>query len=191
MKRSIVYAAILLISGISTAYAADKALSSQGKKFVGQAAEGGMAEVQLGKLAEKKAQSKDVKEFGARMAVDHAKASDELKALAQQKNEKLPSKLDSKDKALMDKLSKATGADFDKEYMTAMVKDHAKDVTEFQNAAGKLKDPDLKAWVDKTLPVLREHLQQAKDVGQKAGIDVNQAMHEGQQEARTEAQNQG
>ena len=72
-----------------------------------------------------------------------------------------------KAQATKDKLAKLSGADFDREYMDMMVKDHVKDVKEFEDASTKAKDADVKAWAAKTLPTLREHLQMARDVNSK------------------------
>lgn len=163
--------------------AAQPGLSGGDKKFFNEAAGGGVMEVQLGQIAQQKAQSQEVKDFGTRMVNDHGEANEELKQLARQKNQKLPGRLESKQMKLVDKLSKLSGADFDKEYMEVMVKDHARDVSDFRNVGTKAKDPDLNAWAGKTLAVLEDHLKQARNVAQKLGVDVNKAEQEGTQEA--------
>jgi putative membrane protein len=134
------------------------------EKFMKDAAVGGMTEVKLGQLAEQKASSDAVKQFGKRMATDHGKANDELKQLASQKGVALPMDLDRGHQGLYDKLAKLNGADFDRAYMKEMVKDHDKDVKAFRKEADSGKDPDLKSWASKTLPTLQEHQQQAKQV---------------------------
>lgn len=128
-------------------------------KFVVDAANGGMTEVELGKVATLKATNAKVKEFAGMMVMDHSKANDELMALAKTKNITLPDSVNSESKDVMKKLSEKTGADFDKAYVSEMVEDHKKDVSMFENASKNVKDPDLKAFVDKTLPVLRAHLE--------------------------------
>jgi putative membrane protein len=127
-------------------------------KFAVDAANGGMAEVELGKLAQQKATDSRVKDFGAMMVSDHSKANDELKALAQTKNITLPDSVSNEEKKNMTDLTKKTGHDFDKAYVKGMVDDHKKDVKEFEDATKNLKDPDLKAFATKTLPVLKSHL---------------------------------
>jgi len=139
------------------------------KMFVTKAAEGGLAEVQLGQLAADHASSEDVKKFGQRMVSDHGKANDELKTLAQQKNITLPTELGAKDKALHDRLEKLSGAAFDRAYMQHMLTDHRKDVNEFKHESTIGKDPDVKAWASKTLPTLEEHLKQAEDTTKAVG----------------------
>src|SRR5438105_2218666 len=102
------------------------------QQFVMEAARGGMAEVELGQLASQKAQSDQVKQFAQRMVQDHGKANDELKSLAQQKNITVPTGLDAKHKATHDRLSKLSGAQFDRAYMQDMLQDHRKDVNDFR-----------------------------------------------------------
>jgi len=137
--------------------------------FVRKAAQGGMAEVQLGQLAADKAASDEVKKFGQRMVTDHGKANDELKSLAQQKNITLPADVDAKDKALHDRLAKMSGAAFDRAYMQHMLADHRTDVNEFKKESTSGKDPDVKAWAGKTLPTLEEHLRLAQDANKAVG----------------------
>ena len=148
---------------------ASKAAGTGDQVFAREAAVGGMAEVELGNLASQKASNADVKQFGARMASDHAKANDELKQWASSKNVTLPTELDAKHKATADRLSKLSGDAFDKAYMHDMVRDHEEDVAAFKRASTSGKDPDLKAWAAKTLPTLEDHLKNAQDVAAKVG----------------------
>src|SRR5947199_6279406 len=101
------------------------------KTFVKKAAEGGLAEVELVQLATQKASSDDVKKFGQRMVDDHGKANDQLKQIASSKGVDLPSEPSPKNKATKDRLSKLSGQQFDKAYMTDMLQDHKKDVAAF------------------------------------------------------------
>lgn len=136
-------------------------------KFAMEAAQGGMAEVQLGKLATEKASSSDVKQFGQRMVDDHSKANDELKSIASQKGMTLPSDMGAKNQAEYDRLSKLSGAAFDKAYMRHMTTDHKKDVAEFQKESNSGKDSEIKSFAAKTLPTLQEHLKMAQDINGK------------------------
>jgi putative membrane protein len=129
-----------------------------------KAAQGNMAEVNGGTMASTKGTSPDVKNFGNRMVNDHGKALDELKQLAQTKGIALPADVNDEQKAEADKLSKLSGKDFDKEYTDAMVKDHEKDVAEFDKASKSAQDPDLKAWAAKVLPIIQDHLKMAKEM---------------------------
>jgi len=141
---------------------ANRTISTSDNSFITKAAQGGMAEVELGRLAVERAESPQVKSFGQRMVTDHTKVNDELKALCTSKGITLPNTLDSKDEATKNRLSKLNGAAFDKAYMEDMVSDHKKDVSEFQHEADHGTDPDVKSFAGKTLPVLQQHLQLAE-----------------------------
>jgi len=132
------------------------------KAFVEKAAVGGLAEVNMGKMALEKGSSDQVKQFGARMVEDHSKANDELKQIASSKGITLPTDLDAKHKAKMDKMQKLSGAQFDRAYMDDMVADHKQDVAEFKKEASSGKDSDVKAFAAKTLPTLEDHLKMAQ-----------------------------
>jgi putative membrane protein len=153
----------------STATPKAGSLSAADSKFIHEAAAGGMAEVELGRLAADKASSPDVKQFGQRMIDDHGKANDELKSLASQKGVTLPPSPDAAQKATQARLTKLSGDAFDRAYMQDMVKDHDKDVAAFKRASTMAADADLKAWAAKTLPTLEEHQKQAKSINAKLG----------------------
>ena len=148
---------------------ADSKSSTGDSAWVMKVAKGGMAEVELGKLATEKAASDEVKKFGQRMVDDHSKANDDLKTLAQNKKITLPADMDPKEKALRDRLSKLSGAAFDRAYMQAMLADHRQDVPEFRKEANTGKDPDVKAFAAKTLPTLEEHLKMAQQTTTAVG----------------------
>jgi putative membrane protein len=139
---------------------------------VTKAAQGGAAEVKLGQLAADKASNQKVKDFGKRMATDHGKAGTELNTIAQKKSLQAPSDLTSEDQALYQRLNGLSGQAFDKAYMSEMVKDHQKDIAEFQREADSGKDSDVKSFASKTLPTLREHLQMAKDAAAAVGASA-------------------
>ncbi len=151
----------------STAGASSKSanakLSHADRKFIEEAAKGGMAEVELGKVVEQRAASQDVKQFAQKMVTDHSKANEELRQLAQEKGVTMPADTKATEKHEANKLAKLEGEKLDREYMKHMVKDHQKDVKEFQKEAQKAKDPDVKAFAQKTLPTLQDHLQMAQN----------------------------
>ena len=138
-------------------------------KFATDAAQGGMAEVELGRLATQRAGDASVREFGARMVADHTRANTELKSVAANKGIQLPGDMTSDQKSEVDKLSKMSGAEFDKEYMSTMVKDHQDDVKEFQTQSQSGNDADIKAFAAKVLPTLQQHLSMAQQTAQKVG----------------------
>ncbi len=133
------------------------------RKFAHDAAIGGMTEVELGRVAVQNAKSDKVKQFGQRMIDDHSKAGDELKSVAAKNNIMLPTELDAKHKAMVEKFRKMNGAAFDKAYMANMVKDHEEDVADFQKEANSGSNTDLKDFAGKTLPTLQDHLRMAKE----------------------------
>ncbi|MDQ3712135.1 MAG: DUF4142 domain-containing protein [Acidobacteriota bacterium] len=145
----------------------DQVVTGGDLAFMNDAAPGGMAEVELGKMAAKQASSNDVKQFGQKMVEDHSKANDELKQLAAQKKVMLPPGVMPAHKQLMEKLSKLSGADFDKEYVKAMVEAHEKDVAAFENVSKTAADADVKAFATKTLPTLKMHLEMIKAMADK------------------------
>ncbi len=142
----------------------DQVVTGGDLAFMNEAAPGGMAEVELGRLAAKLGASNDVKKFGQQMVIDHSKANQELMQLAQGKRVTLPQELLPKHKETMERLSKLKGAEFDRAYIMAMVEDHEKDVTAFNAAATGGTDADVKAFAAKTLPTLRMHLQMIREI---------------------------
>jgi putative membrane protein len=151
-------------TGAMTGKASSASLSSSDRKFLVKAAEGGMAEVELGQLASQRASDPQVKQFAQRMVTDHTKANDQLKQIASSKNVQLPTDLPASAKRERDKLSKLSGAQFDREYMSHMTSDHKKDTSEFRYAAKSAKDSDVKQFASATLPTLEEHLQMAQSI---------------------------
>jgi putative membrane protein len=150
-------------------------LSAHDYKFVVDAAKGGMAEVSLGQVAAQKASDPSVKDFAQKMVQDHQKANEELTKLAAQKGATIPADTASAEKGTMDHLNNLSGADFDKAYMDHMVKDHKKDVKEFEKEAKNAKDPDVQAWASKTLPTLQEHLRMAESIDTTAKAEKRQS----------------
>jgi putative membrane protein len=136
-------------------------------EFAVKAANGGMMEVELARLASTKATSQDVKTFAQKMMDDHMKANDELQSLATQKNITLPAALSDESKNNVERLSKLSGAEFDREYMEFMVDDHEEDVEMFRKAANDSKDAEIKSFASKTLPTLESHLEMAKQTRDK------------------------
>lgn len=129
-----------------------------------QLAQANLNEIEGGKAAASKAQSPDVKQFAQKMVDDHTQMLADLKTLARQKGVALPESASIKDMAQMKLMERSSGAEFDKKYMDAMVKDHQKDAKEAQDLAGKAKDPDFKAAVQKASTKINEHLQLAQRI---------------------------
>lgn len=162
---------------------AAKALSDA--EFMRMATQANMAEVQLGKIAVQRAENPEVKQFAQRMVDDHTKANDELAQLAAKRDVKMPDDMSPKHKPVMSRLSNLSGADFDRAYMREMVTEHDHDVARFQRQATATKDADLKAWIEKTLPVLRRHEQMAQNTARIVGAGTVQGSAAGAGESRS------
>jgi putative membrane protein len=138
-------------------------MSSADKDFAVKAAQGGMAEVELGNLAQQKGASSKVKDYGKRLVDDHTKANNDLRDVAAREGISLPSDIDSSQRRTVDKLSKLSGAQFDREFLKQAVNDHKEDIDEFQKEAEKGTNPAVKEFASKYLPVLQDHLNMAED----------------------------
>ena len=193
MRRLSVGFAVIALSAAMTGGAIDgqeartPAGATDSAAFVKDMVVAGMAEVQLGKLAAERAANADVKAFGQRMVKDHAKANDELKKSASRLHVEMPTQLDPKHQDLVSKLSKLQGAEFDREYMNAMVQGHEEVLGKLRARAGtrtasntppKGAEPvgtagsgadeqALTQWAAKTRPAVEKHLERAKALQQK------------------------
>jgi putative membrane protein len=139
-------------------------VASSDKTFVTKASQGGMTEVEAGKLAQEKASSQDVKDFGAMMVKDHTQNDDDLMALAKTKGLTPSTDLDLMHKAMIDKLNMSSGADFDKAYIKNQVAGH-KSMLKLMQKEESSTDPDLKAFATKTADTVQMHLSKAEDLG--------------------------
>jgi putative membrane protein len=133
-------------------------VSMADKDFILAAAQGGMTEVKLGELASRNGMRDDVKAFGQRMVKDHSAINDDLKALATQKDVTLPDSLDAKHQGMVDKMAALTGSEFDDAYIAGMIKDHKMDAKEFKAESAATQDADIKSFLDKSIPIVDEHL---------------------------------
>jgi len=133
-------------------------VSTGDKDFILAAAQGGMTEVKLGELAARNGSRDDVKEFGRMMVKDHTIINDDLKALAAQKGVTLTETVDAKHQEKLDKMAALTGAGFDDAYIDAMIKGHKKVAREFKAESAATQDSEIKGFLDKSIPVVEEHL---------------------------------
>lgn len=149
-------------SGNPTTAAVPVSVSNDDAKFVVDAAAGGMEEVLLGRLAQQKAWSPDVKAFGVLMERDHSRGGDRLKIIAKEKNIILSDTLSPDRQKMADNLQTKNGKDFDKAYISMMTEDHQKDIKEFEKEAKNGTDADIRAFADSTLHMLHKHLDSAE-----------------------------
>jgi putative membrane protein len=172
MKRtSLIAAALLVALPFAAAQAQTKTSNMPQQKgesgdatFVQKAGEGGMAEVELSKIAESKAQSADVKKFAAQMVKDHTANNKELSTIAAKENIEVPKSLDADHAALRDKLKSTKGADFDREYVEAMRSDHQKMADLLKSSESTVSTDDLRSFIKKTEPVVEHHLSMAQNL---------------------------
>ena len=137
------------------------------RKFIEEAAGSGMFEVQVGQLAASKATDANVKSFASMLVDHHTAANNELIKIANAKAVELPAAPPRALRKDIEKLGKKNGADFDRDFVREVgIKAHEKDIKMFEKASKDVKDAELKAFVDKTLPVLREHLAAAQKLPQ-------------------------
>ncbi|WP_448206799.1 DUF4142 domain-containing protein [Azospirillum sp. sgz302134] len=164
MRRSLMLASALAVLAAASPGLAQQrsALDKADRNFLEKAAGSGLAEVELGRMAQDKAQNDQVKQFGQRMVDDHSRANDQLMQMAGGKSLTLPGEPDSKHRKKAQELQKLSGARFDRAYMQDMVQDHRQDVAQFEKAAKQAKDPDVRQFAEQTLPVLRQHYDLAK-----------------------------
>ena len=139
------------------------------RRFMMEAAQGGMAEVQLAQLAQQKGSSDAVKQYAKMLEQDHTKANDELKQVAQQKSVDLPTDVGPKHHAMMQKFQGLSGEQFDRAYVKMMVLDHKKDIKDFQRQADRGMDSDVKGFASKTLPTLQGHLKEVEQLASNKG----------------------
>jgi putative membrane protein len=144
------------------------------QSFVSEAMQGNMAEVQLAQLAQQKSQSNDVKQYAQKMAADHAQMNQKwFEPEAKHLGVAEPKGPDKKDKKLMEKLQGLSGDEFDKEYITAMLKDHQDDLKKFKEEADVAQDPTLKQLATQGATVISQHLQLTEQVAKSHNVPVN------------------
>ena len=160
-KRSFLQLGIAaaLMCSIGIASAQDKA----SQKFIKEAAEGNLAEVQMGQMAQQNGQSADVKSFGQMLAQDHGQANQQLSSVAGNMGVQMPTEPNRKQKADYAKMAKMSGAKFDKAFAQHMVADHKKDIRDFEKQSKK--NDAAGQFAQQTLPVLRKHLETAQSLG--------------------------
>lgn len=165
LSLNMAVAAVCVFSQMSASAAEENRgqLDAKDYKFAVNAAKANSDEITLAQLAQQKASSTAVQQFAQRMVQDHTKANQQLTQIISQKGATLPATPTTSEERESDRLGKLSGPDFDKAYMAHAVREHKKDVKEFQKAANDATDPDLKAFAANTLPTLQEHLQMAEN----------------------------
>jgi len=174
MKSLLLAAATAALLGAApafaqTTHASQGSASSGDAKFAEHAARDGHAEVDLGRLAERKTQNPAVKALARRLVDDHTKSNQQLMQIAQQEGMQLPAGPGKSESMQREKLQKLNGDAFDKAFVNQIVEDHQKDIKYFRKEQNSLKDAQLKSFAQQTLPVLQKHLEMAEQTAQAAG----------------------
>jgi putative membrane protein len=142
-------------------------LAAMDNTFFRNAAIGDMTEIQSSRIAVQRGTDPAVKQFAQMMIADHTNNSSKLSQLATKKGVSPVKELDTPHAAVVNGLPEQPGKEFDRAYMAAQVTAHEETVTNFERAASDAKDPEVKAYANQALPMLRHHLQMAKDVRDK------------------------
>jgi putative membrane protein len=132
------------------------------QSFMQLAAESDMLEIQTGNMATQKGTMADIKAFGQMLVTDHTKSSNEMKTLAGKKSVTLPTSMSADKMQKVTALQNQTGAAFDKQFAQLQVDAHNEAISLYEEADKDISDADVQAFIDKTLPVLRTHLTEAK-----------------------------
>jgi putative membrane protein len=163
------YVALMLFCSPLAAMAADAPDAS----FYKNAAEGGIAEVDAGTLAQDKGKSQEVKDFGAMMVKDHSAANDKLKSIAMAKNISLPTSASVGQLANKTKLEVLSGDTFDKSYIKGQIKAHQDTIALFKKEIASGQDAEAKAFATATLPTVQAHLKKIKAIATSSGVKMS------------------
>lgn len=169
MKRKALVGTMVLAMGLwfvaLSAIADEEKVKAGGKsEFFSKAAASGMAELNMSELAVRFARAPAVKQFAQKVIADHTRANRELTELANRRSIALPKGMDEEHQKKYDKLKTLSGAEFDRTYMECMVKDHEKAVELFEKESKDGKDDATKRWAGQLTPVLKRHLEHAREV---------------------------
>jgi putative membrane protein len=185
LKRKVIAGALLIVGAFGLEYTAvaqqnstmmsrpgSNRLSAADKQFMIQAAQGGMAEVQFARIANQKASSQTVRQYAQQMINDHTPANQELMSIAARKGVILPKTIGPQNQAIKRSLSQLSGTAFDRAYLRAAgVQSHTQQAALFQREAQQGRDPDVKAFAARVLPIVQGHLQMARaDVNNVSGM---------------------
>lgn len=140
--------------------------------FIKEAARGNDMEIAMGEMAARKAQNADLKSFAQQLQQDHTQANTQLQPIAQKYGVQIDQPMGHKHE--LSKFEKEqAGPEFDKAFVTEMLRDHQKDIDKFEKAATQLTTPDVKQYAETMLPKLREHFQRAEQIAKEVGVDQN------------------
>ncbi|MCL5744975.1 MAG: DUF4142 domain-containing protein [Acidobacteria bacterium] len=185
LAAGVIAAGVLAVTPVAAQNNPDNAGMHQGNKaqnlprasvnWLDNAVRGNLAEVQMAQLAESKAENPAVKQYAQRIVQDHDQLQSQLQNVARQFNVNLPDTPDRKQQQEMNRLKALSGAQFDKVYMQHMIRDHRKDVNDFQREANRGATPEIKNLASQSLPTLQEHLRLAQQTYSQIGGNTGTA----------------
>ncbi len=146
-------------------------VNSSTSRFIKEAARGNDMEISMAEIGARKAQNPELKAFCEQLQQDHTKANDQLKPIAQKYGITLEQSQGRHHERELTSLDKEqAGPKWDQKFATEMLKDHQKDIAKYERAASEVQEPDLKQYVQQTLPVLQQHFQRAETVAKAVGV---------------------
>ena len=145
-----------MIASVLTASAAP--FSDVDKAFVAKVSQGGMYEVEVGKMAEAKATTQDVKDSGTTETHDHMLVGAKLKSIVEANGMEFPSSLNAEFQTRLDKMSALPADQFDAAYLKDMKKIHDADGAAFVKESVVGTNADLKAFASETYRIVQRHL---------------------------------
>jgi putative membrane protein len=164
MKTFRIAAAMAALTlALPLAGAAEEKLSRGDQKFIQEAAQANMAEIQMGQVAQQQGASDQVRKLGEHIASDHRESQSKLGAIAGSHQVTLPAELSAQQKRELDKLSRQQGEAFDEAFVKQSISDHQKTVAMFRKAAREAKSEDVKRYASDNLPTLEEHLRRSQE----------------------------
>lgn len=153
---------LLLLSGLTWGGSAP----TDAQLFLNEAAQGSVAEISLGQLAEQRAENKAVAAYGTRMVNDHSQALTKVRHLASARGMQLVEQLADEHNRMAKELSAQQGREFDRAYIGAMVDDHRRTVEKFETQ-GAEGSGEVAAFAREQLPVLKQHLAEAEALAKR------------------------
>lgn len=170
--RTISIAGVLILLGACAQMAGrttPEPLSGKDAQFMEKAAMGGVAEVRLGQIALQNAANEEVKRFAHDLVNDHTVADQQLRNIAEKKNVDLPAQPGEEHRRTAERLAALKGPEFDRQYLSEMVKDHQETIDRYREQTVQGQDAEVRAFADRNLPVLQQHLDRAKALHGKMG----------------------
>lgn len=156
-------------SGQALAQRSNQQLTQNDREFLKQAAQVNVSEQRLSEIATNKASNQQVQQFAQQLKQDHQSAEQNLSRIAQQVNMQLPKEAEQARQRKIQELQSLSGEQFDRQFVSHIIDEHQKTINRYENQAQQASNPQVKQYAQNQLPVLRDHLERAKDLQQQVG----------------------